>query len=105
MKVTDPDEKVMRLTNFVEGLMPGRWSMLRPMTLQEAKATTVLWLKIEEASAKVRTGGPKDDEQDYALPIWAGVVPLTLTVQPPVEDPRNLPGLAAPDHVRQFRIG
>ena len=71
-KVTDRDEKEARLKVFVDGLFPGRWDILRPMNPQEFKATTVLSLPLSEASAKIRTGGPKDDEEDYALPIWAG---------------------------------
>ena len=64
------------IDNATEGLWPGRWDMLRPMTAQELKATTVLALPLDEASAKVRTGAAGDDEADYALPIWAGVIPV-----------------------------
>ena len=74
----DPNEKVMRLRNFVNGLYPGRWDMLRPVTAQELKATTVLTMKLDEASAKIRKGQPIDDEEDYALPIWAGLIPVEL---------------------------
>jgi uncharacterized protein len=76
--VKDPNEKVMRLRNFVNGLYPGRWDMLRPVTAQELKATTVLAMKLDEASAKIRKGQPIDDEEDYALPIWAGLIPVEL---------------------------
>jgi len=101
-KVTDIDEKADKLRNFVETLFPGRWDMLRPMTDQELKATTILGMPIEEASAKVRTGGPIDDEEDYELPIWSGILPLVHTLQRPVPDPRNLRGVAMPDHVLAF---
>jgi hypothetical protein len=84
---------------------PGRWPMLRPMTAQEVKATTVLRLPLDEASVKIRTGPPKDDEEDYALPIWAGVVPLSIVTGAPVNDPRNLDGLTAPDHAAAFKVG
>ncbi len=104
-KVSDPAEKELRLRNFVEKLYPGRWDMLRPVTPRELKATTMLGLDLTEASAKIRTGPPIDDEEDYALPIWAGVIPVAMQTLPPVPDPRNLPGLAAPDHVTGFRFG
>jgi uncharacterized protein len=104
-KVTDPSEKEARLRTFVEKVYPGRWDLLRPMNKKELKATTVLALPLDEASAKVRRGPPGDDEEDYALPIWAGVIPLSLAVGAPIPDPRNLPGVSPPDHVRSFRIG
>jgi uncharacterized protein len=105
IKIIDKNEKEARLRSFVERMYPGRWEMLRPMNGQEFKATTVLSLPLNEASAKVRTGGPKDDEEDYALPIWAGVIPLKLEVFPPIEDDRNLAGLDPPAHVGQVTIG
>ena len=104
-KVTDAAEKELRLKNFTEGLWPGRWDMLRKMTAQELKATTVLKLSLAEASAKVRTGPPGDDEEDYALPIWAGVIPVKQQILTPVDDPRLLPGITAPEHISKFRIG
>ncbi len=101
-----PDEdKVAALEEFVEGLFPGRWQELRPPTRQEIKGTTILWLDLEEVSAKVRTGPPVDDEEDYALPIWAGVVPLMTQIGTPEADPRLMPGIEAPaclDHLAQF---
>jgi nitroimidazol reductase NimA-like FMN-containing flavoprotein (pyridoxamine 5'-phosphate oxidase superfamily) len=104
-KVADPEEKETRLKNFVDGLFAGRWDMLRPVNKQEVKATTVLSLPISEASAKIRVGPPKDDEEDYALDIWAGVLPLRLVPGEPVPDPRNKPGLQPPAHVGGFKIG
>lgn len=79
--------------------------MLRPMNAQELKATTVLSLPLSEASAKIRTGGPKDDEEDYALPIWAGVVPVTMQIGAPIDDPLNLAGVLPPEHVRALKLG
>jgi len=104
-KIIDKNEKEVLLRSFVERMYPGRWEILRPMNGQEFKATTVLSLPLNEASAKVRTGGPKDDEEDYALPIWAGVIPLKIEVFPPIEDDRNLAGLDPPAHVGQVSIG
>ena len=66
---------------MVDGLFPGRWEMLRPATTQEIKATTILSMEIDEGSAKIRTGPPGDDEADYALPIWAGVIPVVRASQ------------------------
>ncbi|MFO1132761.1 MAG: pyridoxamine 5'-phosphate oxidase family protein [Hyphomicrobiales bacterium] len=104
-KVTDAAEKEMRLKTFTDGLWPGRWDMLRRMTAQELKATTVLKLSLAESSAKVRTGAPGDDEADYALPIWAGVIPVRMEVLEPQDDPRLIAGLTPPRHITDFRIG
>ncbi|MBI2720492.1 MAG: pyridoxamine 5'-phosphate oxidase family protein [Rhizobiales bacterium] len=103
--VTDPAEKEDRLKTFTNRLFPGRWDILRPVSAKELKATTMLGLSLEESSAKVRTGPPGDDEEDYGLPIWAGVLPVQLQVLLPTDDPRLLPGLAPPAHVTGFRIG
>ncbi len=103
--VTDAAEKEARLKAFVDGLFPGRWDSLRAVNAKELKATHVLSMPIDEASAKVRTGGPKDDEADYALPIWAGVLPIAQQALTPVDDPLNLAGVEAPEHVRRFRLG
>jgi uncharacterized protein len=86
--VTDPEEREQALEAFTERLLPGRWADVRWPTRQELKATTVLKLPIAEGSAKVRTGPPIDDEPDYALDVWAGVIPLTLTRGEPVPDGR-----------------
>tara|TARA_B100001146_G_C16179921_1_gene434130 strand:- start:265 stop:918 length:654 start_codon:yes stop_codon:yes gene_type:complete len=103
-KIED-SEKNELLHNFVENLIPGRWENLRQMTAQEAKATTVFSMPIDEGSAKVRSGPPVDDDDDYSLPIWAGVLPLSQVLQEPVPDPKNLDGLEVPTHVCDFKIG
>lgn len=102
-KVTDVDEMQDKLSTFIDGLFPGRSAILRPDNAQELKATTLLSLEIDEASAKIRTGQPIDDEPDYDLPIWAGVIPITTTVGPPIADPKNIYGVDAPDHITRFR--
>lgn len=104
-KVNDAAEKEMRLRNFTEKLWPGRWDMLRPATTQEIKATTVLRLPLAECSAKIRNGPPGDDEEDYAIPVWAGVIPVRMQILAPTDDPRLLPGLTPPAHVTDFKIG
>ncbi len=86
-QVPDEDAPAV-LDHFIEHLAPGRLETLRPPTTQELKATTILSMQIEEASAKVRTGPPGDDEEDYALPTWAGVIPVTTTLGDPIPDPR-----------------
>ncbi len=102
--VTEEGRKRAALRAFVERLVPGRWDTLRPMTDQEVKATTVLRIGLGEASAKVRTGPPKDDEEDYELPIWAGVLPLATMVGEPEPDARLAPGIEIPGHVSGFRL-
>ena len=84
--VEDPAEKMEALRVFTEHVMKGRWDDVRQPTPQELKATTVLALPLEEVSAKVRTGGPLDDEADYALPVWAGVLPLEMVARNPEPD-------------------
>jgi len=103
-KIEDDAHKLAALEAFVERLFPGRWATLRPVNRQELKATTVLSMPLDEVSAKVRVGPPKDDDEDYALPIWAGVLPLNLTRGAVEPDPRNLEGLALPEHVRDFAL-
>ena len=105
VKVTDPAEKEMRLKTFTEGLWPGRWDSLRPVTAKELKATTMLSLSLDEASAKVRNGPPGDDEEDYAWPIWAGVIPVQQQILKPIDDPRLIPGLTPPRHITDFKFG
>jgi uncharacterized protein len=99
-----PDEaKLEALRDFVERLFPGRWDELRPPTAQEIKATTVLWMDLDEVSAKVRTGPPVDDEEDYALPVWAGVLPVGTAIGRPQADPRLGAGIQPPGHFAQLQ--
>ena len=101
--VTDPDEKNEALRLFTEHLVPGRWAEVRWPTAKELKATSVLKINLDETSAKVRTGGPVDDEEDYQLPTWAGVLPLTIVAGEPVNDERLHSGLAAGPHIAGWR--
>ncbi|MBL4614921.1 MAG: pyridoxamine 5'-phosphate oxidase family protein [Magnetovibrio sp.] len=103
--ITDPAQKAQKLDALIEALYPGRVELLRPMSEQEVKATAILSMPIEEASAKIRSGGPVDDDEDYALPIWAGVLPIQHTVGAPQADPRNLPTAKMPDTINDFKIG
>lgn len=101
--IDEPKEKMEALRLITEHLVPGRWDGVRQPTPQEMKATTVLSFSIIEASAKVRTGPPKDDEEDYALPTWAGVLPLSLTPNAPIADERNLPEVELPDYIHDYK--
>ena len=98
--VDGPEEKAAALEAFTEKLVPGRWAAVRWPSRQELKGTKVLALPIDEASAKLRTGPPGDDEEDYAMDTWAGVVPLTLVAGDPHDDPRLREGIPQPEHVR-----
>jgi len=100
--VTQPAEKTEALRLFTEHIMKGRWGQIRQPNEQESKGTTVLALALEEVSAKVRTGGPIDDEADYDLPIWAGVLPLPVVPGAPVPDARLKAGIAVPENVARY---
>ena len=103
--VEDPAAKVEALRALSEHMIPGRWDDVREPTERELQQTTVLLLPLTEASAKVRTGPPLDDEEDYALPVWAGVIPLRLTAGAPVDDPGVHAGRIAPEYARHYRRG
>lgn len=98
--VTDPEEKWAALRCFTNHVVGGRWEQVRQPTEQEMKATTVLVLPLSEVSAKIRTGPPIDDEEDYSLPVWAGVVPVRPQFGESVPDSRLISGLEAPRIVR-----
>src|SRR5208282_2962579 len=100
--VEDPAEKMEALRIFTEHVMKGRWDDVRQPTEQELKATTVLALPLEEVSAKVRTGGPIDDEADYALPVWAGVLPLETVAKPPQPDARLKADTPIPAYLKNY---
>lgn len=102
--VEDADAKNEALRIISDQIIPGRWDEARLPTAQELKATTVLAMPIDEASAKVRTGPPKDDEEDYGLDIWAGVLPLSVQPGVPVPDPRLKAGVeTVPEYVVKYR--
>ncbi|MDP6574132.1 MAG: pyridoxamine 5'-phosphate oxidase family protein [Rhodospirillales bacterium] len=97
--VEDAAEKRRALRLFMERLAPGRWEELRPATDQEIKGTGVVRLGLAEASAKIRTGPPIDDEEDYEDPVWAGVVPVSLACGAAQPDPRLTPGITEPANI------
>jgi nitroimidazol reductase NimA-like FMN-containing flavoprotein (pyridoxamine 5'-phosphate oxidase superfamily) len=93
-------DKAHALEVFTEKLVPGRWEHVRRPNPQELKGTEVLQLAIAEGSAKIRTGAPQDDDEDYALDTWAGVIPITTRAGAPIPDPELREGIDIPDHVR-----
>jgi len=101
--VTDADEKLRALKAFSDQVMPGRWDAARKPTRQELKATAVLALPLDEASAKISTGGPDDGEsEDAELPVWAGHVPLRLVAGAPVPCPHLRPGIPVPPEIAHY---
>ncbi len=104
-EVIDPDERNKVLDALVEHIIPGRLAEARRPTRKELKATTVVKIQISEASAKIRTGPPGDDDEDYDLPVWAGVIPLSLQPGKPISDPLLKEGIDMPDYVVKYAPG
>ena len=100
--VEDEAEKYEALRHFTEHIVPQRWDEVRPPTAKELKATTVLRLPIQEASAKVRTGNPVDDEADYDSNVWAGVIPLKTIAGQPENDSRLKDEIALPSYISNY---
>ncbi|MGB7847702.1 MAG: pyridoxamine 5'-phosphate oxidase family protein [Candidatus Acidiferrum sp.] len=100
--VEDRSEKMEALRIFTEHVMKGRWDDVRQPSEQELKATTVLALPLDEVSAKVRTGGPVDDEADYALSVWAGVLPLEMVAKEPVADAQRKNDPPLPGYLKNY---
>jgi nitroimidazol reductase NimA-like FMN-containing flavoprotein (pyridoxamine 5'-phosphate oxidase superfamily) len=102
-RVPAGEERLRAVEAFSEQLLPGRWPDLRPPTPQELKATQVLALPLDEASAKIRTGPPMDEDDDLDRDVWAGVIPLRLAAAPPVADPRLRDDIPLPEAVARWR--
>ncbi|HXW56888.1 MAG TPA: pyridoxamine 5'-phosphate oxidase family protein [Candidatus Cybelea sp.] len=100
--IEDGEEKTRALEALSEHIVRGRWNDVRRPTESELKATTVLALPLEEVSAKIRTGPPKDETEDYSLPIWAGVLPLATVAGQPIADPRLRGGLVPPSYLSDY---
>jgi nitroimidazol reductase NimA-like FMN-containing flavoprotein (pyridoxamine 5'-phosphate oxidase superfamily) len=103
MEPVEGDEKLRGLKVITNHVVPGRWGDIRPPSPLEMKATAVLKMPIVEASAKIRTGGPNDVEEDYELPTWAGVLPLSLTPGRPVPEARLADGISPPEYAANYR--
>lgn len=104
-RVNDPDEKLTALKAFTDHVVSGRWDEVRPPSPRELTGTLVLALPITEASAKVRTGPPVDAPEDYALPVWAGEIPLRLTADAAVTDSGCLSELEVPGYAANYQRG
>ena len=103
--VENENEKMAALKALTDQMILGRWQQARIPNTQELKATKVLSVPIEEGSAKVRTGAPSDDEEDYSLPFWAGQLPLKLTAGIPIADSRLSAEIAVPEHIANYHRG
>ena len=101
--VDGPEEKLAALRAFTEKILPGRWNDARQPNEKELKATSILRLPLTEVSAKMRTGPVEDDAEDYALPVWAGIVPLHLQADAPVRDQRCDPAIPLPAYAAQYK--
>ena len=100
--VTDAQERMDAVAAITEHLIPGRWDNSRQPSRKEMAATAVLALPLAEASVKARAGGPSDDDEDYALDYWAGVLPVRTTTGPPEPDPLLRPGIEVPAHIAEL---
>jgi nitroimidazol reductase NimA-like FMN-containing flavoprotein (pyridoxamine 5'-phosphate oxidase superfamily) len=101
--IDDPDEKGAALRALSDHMIPGRWDDVRQPNERELQQTTVLSVPLTEASAKVRTGPPLDDEEDYDLPVWAGVIPMSLVAGEPINDPRLTVVIDQPQYAREYK--
>ncbi|WP_424535688.1 pyridoxamine 5'-phosphate oxidase family protein [Sphaerisporangium viridialbum] len=99
--VQDADERLAALRAITEQLAPGQWDTVRRPVAKEMAATAVLAISLSEASVKVRQGPPVDDDEDYALPVWAGVLPLQVSWGTPEPDPALAPGIPVPAHIAE----
>jgi hypothetical protein len=102
-EISDPAEKLAALKKISDHVIPGRWDEVRRPTREEVERTMVLAVPIVEASAKIRRGGPVDDDEDYALPVWAGQIPLKVEVQAPIADARLDPAIKPPRYVTEYK--
>ncbi|MGH9517753.1 MAG: pyridoxamine 5'-phosphate oxidase family protein [Terriglobales bacterium] len=100
--IEDREEKLTALRLLSEHIVPGRWNEVRQPNEKELKATTIIRLPIEEFSAKIRQGQVIDDEEDYAFPVWAGVLPMNLVVGDPIKDSRLAEGIEVPGYVKNY---
>jgi len=100
--VDEPAQKMAALQAFSEQIVPGRWAEVRQPNSKELEATVVLTLPLIEASAKIRTGHPNDEKEDYSLPVWAGEIPLKLIADSPINDSDLLEEIEPPEYVLRY---
>jgi uncharacterized protein len=101
--VDEPEEKLEALRAFTEKIIPGRWNEARQPNEKELKATSILRLPLIEVSAKIRSGPVEDDAQDYTLPVWAGIIPLSLAPGAPIRDERCDPSILTPSYAASYK--
>ena len=101
-EIIDAAEKTEALKIILEHIVPGRWEDVREPNKKELKATSVFKFKIDEASAKIRTGPPIDDEEDLGLDVWAGILPLRVTVEEPVNDNLLSEDIVIPNYIKEY---
>jgi len=101
--VDAPEEKIKALRAFTEKILPGRWTDARQPNEKELKSTSILRLPLTEVSAKIRVGPVEDDALDYALPVWAGVIPLQLVAGAPIRDEKCDPSIPTPDYAAHYK--
>jgi len=101
--IDEREEKLEALFALSEHMIPGRWQEVRKPSEAELQQTTVLSLPIEEASAKIRSGPPLDDEEEYAMDVWAGVLPMRMIAENPLPDPRLPNGIEIPNYVIEYK--
>ena len=102
--IADEQARLQALETFTERLIPGRWQDARQPNALELKQTTIVAVPIASASAKLRSGPPGDEAEDYDLPVWAGILPLQQIAGAPVADPQLTPGVELPDYIRDFHV-
>lgn len=100
--IEEEEEKLAALRAITDHLIPGRWEETRPPNRKELKATSIVSIEIDEASAKVRMGPPADDEEDYTLPVWAGILPLHLTPSVPIREERVAENIPLPEYISGY---
>lgn len=100
--VDDTDQKMRGLKVLTDHLIPGRWNEARLPSDKEMNATTLISMSIEEGTAKIREGHPSDEEEDYDLPVWAGVIPIQQHIMAPVDDEQLTEGISVPDYVLNY---
>jgi uncharacterized protein len=101
--VEDEAEKWLALEKFTEHIIPGRWDEIRQPNESEMRKTMIIAISIDEASAKIRDGNVNDEESDYDMEVWAGVLPLTLKPQDPIADPLLKEGINVPDYIQDYK--
>lgn len=100
--IEDETEKIRALEHLTERIFPGVWGVARKPNAKELKATSIVSIAMESASAKIRSGPPKDDEEDQDLPVWAGVLPIKQVIQPPLKADYTDEGVPVPEYVKQY---